>query len=450
LAARAELFGHRIRNASTTVKNTDISITRQHQKTKHGKSKMSTKLTIAFLATTAFLPIASYAASTEEILYNFPGGLKNCNPAGDLIEDSTGNLYGMTTDQYSSDYNLAGEVFKLSPPARGKIWLRTLIYQFKGHKGNTAFPGPGLAMDAKGNIYGTIGLDGETPAYLFELKPPSGGTALWAEAELGTLPGDAQGSLLLLPNGTIYLATSGGGATNDGTVVQATPPVGTETMWTIATIYQFPGSADGITPQSGVIRNAAGDIYGTTSLGGTHNLGEVFQLIPPAKGQTAWSSSILYSFEGGTTDGANPVGVTLGGGGELFGATSSGGSSGSGTVFELLPPSAGQSDWAEAVLYSFTGVHERDPNSPPITSGQGILYGTAGGVLYSLSPPATEGSAWSESVLHTFSGPPDGSIPVAPPLKGENGLLYGTTLYGGTGMAKNGSSGCGIVYQETR
>jgi len=172
--------------------------------------------------------------------------------------------------------------------------------------------------------------------------------------------------------------------------------------------------------------------------------------VAPCRAQSS-ALKTLYSFMQ-PPDGAYPEHtLTLGDGGVLFGSTYGGGNytcgnatSGCGTVFALIPPASTGAPWTEGIVYSFSATTSgQNPLSSVIINTNGVIYGTASGgtfdngtagVVYSLTPPATPGSAWTETVLHTFAGYADGFYPNSL-VMGSGGVLYGTTLYGGTANA---------------
>lgn len=185
-------------------------------------------------------------------------------------------------------------------------------------------------------------------------------------------------------------------------------------------LYSFAGAPDGAYPEASLLRDAAGNLYGTTETGGANDAGTVFRLA--AHG----GESVLYSF-GGTGDGANPVSSLIADKtGNLYGTTENGGTGGGGTVFRLAP------DGTETVLYSFTGGSDGGSPSAGLTRKSGSLYGTtvsggAGdkGVVFRLAPNG------KETVIHSFTGGNDGSEPFAGLLANKAGRLTGTTYTGG-------------------
>jgi uncharacterized repeat protein (TIGR03803 family) len=273
-------------------------------------------------------------------------------------------------------------VFKLAKV--GNTLQETTVYSFQGGT-DGAFPGSGLVWDAAGNLYGTT--------------------------------------------------TSGGGTLGRyGTVFKVNATTGQEIV-----LYAFGGSPDGEYPARGIVRDSAGNLYGTTQNGGASNYGTVFML--SANGQ----ETILHSFTG-PPDGALPIaGLLRDAAGNLFGTTNFGGNVnnfndcgplGCGTVFKIT------SSGVESVLYNFTGVTNSDEGLPTgglVEDSAGNLYGTtaAGGV--NNSSCVTSGGcgtifkldqAGTLTTLHNFSFS-DGDYPQATLTMDASGNLYGTTLDGG-------------------
>jgi uncharacterized repeat protein (TIGR03803 family) len=231
---------------------------------------------------------------------------------------------------------------------------------------------------------------------------------------------------------------------------------------TTVTLHTFAGAPnDGGNPSAGVVIGKSGILYGTTYTGGTgdpfYDPGTVFSLTPPASPGGSWSETLLHSFTG--IDGASPTaGLAIADDGVIYGTTYRGGSSQSGTVFSLTPPQSGDGAWTEAVLYSFTGGDDgAEPQAALAIGKDHVLYGTtrSGGIsqvygtVFSLTPPATPGGAWTETVLYNFAGGSDGANPSAGVAIGRDGVLYGTTTFGGTAAACKRSGGCGTVFSLT-
>jgi uncharacterized repeat protein (TIGR03803 family) len=359
------------------------------------------------------------AKGQETVLYSFTGGADGGYPYSGVIRDAAGNLYGTTT--YGGGADL-GVVYKVDASGH-----ETVLHSFTG-AADGGHPNAGLILDAKGNLYGTaVNSGAEYGGVVFRMDPMGNETVLHSfSGEDGVEPyagliGDGAGNL--------YGTTFYGGTTGNG-VVYKLDAKGNETV-----LYNFTGGADGGEPQSGVILDAEGNLYGTTLLGGTgdcpEGCGVAYKL--DAIGQ----ESVLHSFTGGA-DGANGYGdpgLIRDTEGNLYGATSNGGGPASaGVLFELDP--AGQ----ESVLYTFpSGSDGANPHAGVIGDGKGNLYGTTysggpanAGVVYQVD-------ATGETVLYRFTGGADGKNPNAGVIRDSAGNLYGTTVYGGIGY--------GVVYQ---
>jgi uncharacterized repeat protein (TIGR03803 family) len=170
------------------------------------------------------------------------------------------------------------------------------------------------------------------------------------------------------------------------------------------TIFRFHGS-DGAWPRAGLIADAAGNLYGTTMLGGSacgtaekksNGCGTVFELTP-TNGGRAWTETVLYAFKGGK-DGGQPQGsLVFDAAGDLYGTTSYGGATNQGAVFQLSPPAQQGGAWTEAVIYSFSSYNDGFFPVSLIIDQQGNLYGEEPGYpdtygdVFELSPPAVQG-----------------------------------------------------------
>jgi uncharacterized repeat protein (TIGR03803 family) len=229
-------------------------------------------------------------------------------------------------------------------------------------------------------------------------------------------------------DGNFYGTTGAGGASDDGTVFKITPS-GTETG-----LYAFATTGtNGQTPYAGLIQGTDGNFYGTTYFGGANGFGTVFKVTPSG------IETVLYSFAGGS-DGEHPYAAVIqGGDGDFYGTTYQGGSGGYGTVFRLTPSGT------ETVLYSFAGGTSdgATPEAGVIQGSDGNFYGNtlqggaAGlGTVFKLTPSGTE------TILHSFAGGSDGASPAANLLQGSDGNLYGSTGAGG-------ASGDGTFFKVT-
>ncbi len=225
-----------------------------------------------------------------------------------------------------------------------------------------------------------------------------------------------------------------------------------------ATLDNFPATnPGGLEGSDGpLVADQSGALYGTLVSGGTTLTGSVFKLTRPAAGQSGWAMQTLWSFTNGADGGYPEAGVTLDAStGILYGVTTHGGANGSGTLFKLVPPGAGQANWTETTLYSFpTGYL---PGSSGLTlDAAGRLYGTTEsggsfnrGTAFMLSPPRRTATAWTYTTLWSFGGTAtDGYEPLAGVAIDANGALYASTLFGGNTGCPDGFGGtttCGTV-----
>jgi uncharacterized repeat protein (TIGR03803 family) len=361
-----------------------------------GVATGSLALVIALGRVVIMTPSAeAHADATFTVLYSFKFGVTDGqSPYAGLVRDAAGNLYG-TTLYGGSSSNCSGgcgTVFKLDTTGK-----ETLLHSFEGPPADGANPFASLVRDAAGNLYGT---------------------------------------------------TLRGGASDFGTVFKL-DTTGTETV-----LHSFVGSpTDGQYPRGGLVRDSAGNLYGTTSNGGSSSncsggCGTVFKL------DTTGTEIVLHSFVGLPTDGANPfAGLLRDAAGNLYGTTAYGGSKhahfcafGCGTVFKL------DTTGKETVLHSFMGAATDDgalPEADLVQDAAGNLYGTTftGG-----DSPCYEGygcgtvfeldATGKEIVLHSFAWK-DGASPDAVLIRDAAGNLYGTTSTGG-------AFGWGTVFKLSR
>jgi uncharacterized repeat protein (TIGR03803 family) len=340
--------------------------------------------------------------------------------------------------------------------------IENVLWSF-GPNSDGQFPGSaGVIEDTKGNLYGNTYAGGTTgQGALFELSPPANGQSQWTENVLYSFLGQyhndgaaPEGNLIADANGNLYGTTYAGGYTgqtnNVGTVFELTLPSTGQSQWTEKVLWTFGAGSDGQAPQSGLITDTSGNLYGTTSQGGANGLGAAFELLPPAHGQTKWSESVLWSF-GGTGDGQAPKsGLIADASGNLYGTTYQGGTKGRGTVFKLTPPASGQTQWTESVLWSFGAAGDgRNPVAELAAGAGGTLYGTtyvggenSEGTVFALTPPASGQTKWSESVLWSFGATGDGQDPDGSLIAGAGGSFYGTASLGG-------ANGQGALFQLT-
>jgi uncharacterized repeat protein (TIGR03803 family) len=386
-----------------------------------------------------------------------------------LIFDSAGNVYGTT--YYGGDTKYCGgqgcgTVFKLAPGANGK-WTESVLHSFHGKDG--ANPDASLIFDASGDLYGTTvgGGDlhvngGQGCGTVFKLAPGANGK--WTESVLHPFHCSDGASpiagLIFDGSGNLYGTTTGGGnpicVGGCGTVFELEPSTGGK--WTETVLHRFRGDG-GRNPRSGVIFDAAGNLYSTTDAGGDRRsngglgCGTVFML---AAG--TWKLTVLHTFH----DGRSPDGVIFDNAGNLYGMTWTGGNrrrcnrNGCGTVFELVPGNNGE--WNLTVLHSFQGKDGANPSATLIFDAAGNLYGTTQlggdlscgggggcGTVFKLAPGSN--NRWTEKVLHSFRGP-DGSNPTSALTFDGAGNVYSTTATGGN-LSECSGNGCGVIFEMT-
>lgn len=377
------------------------------------------------LALTALLASEQAGATAFKVLHNFDGSDGGA-PAGTLIQDAHGNLYG-TNSQFGGNAYGSGVVFKVTPKG-----LPSVLYSFLGGNdgGN---PVAGLVSDAKGNLYGTTQAGGaNSVGVVFKLTPS--GREIVLHSFSGSPDGaNPYGALVTDANGNLYGTTLNGGVNNDGTVFKITPR-GRESV-----LYSFGGAAgDGINPYAGLVMDANGIFYGTTKIGGANNEGIVFRVTLRGK------ETVLYSFAG--IHGEQPVAALItDASGNLYGTTLYGGRDDSGVVFKLTPQGR------ETVLHSFSGGDGVNPEGSLAIDADGNLYGTTflgGADMYGTVFKVTP--AGKETVLHSFTGGADGEFPRAGLTIDASGNLYGTTwgIYD-TGLNKFGAGVYGAVFEIT-
>lgn len=370
----------------------------------------------------------SASAQTFSLLYQFKAGRDGSNPYASLILDAKGNLYGTTSLDGAYAY---GTVFKVSPDGK-----ETVLYSFTGGA-DGATPFTPLTHDNAGNLYGTTEFGG-----LFGGGCPSAGcgvvfvvdrtgkeTVLYrftGAPEDGESP--VQG-VIRDSAGNLYGTTIAGGAYGGGTVFKIDPS-GTETI-----LHSFnPNGSDGYFPYGGsLLRGPNGNLYGTTELGGSQGVGTVFKLDPSG------NETILHDFSFSATDGYVPYGTLVPDpAGNLYGVTNEGGAFAFGIVFKV------DSSNNESVLYSFSGTDGDGevPGGGLVRDSEGNLYGTtnSGGTSYCGTVFRLDSSG-TETILHSFSNT-DGRTPDFGLVRDSAGNLYGTTQYGG-------EFGGGVVFKVT-
>lgn len=396
--------------------------------TRWSRAAFATLVLALVLGAAGVLPVAQ--AQSLKVLHSFSGS-DGQNPVTGLVRDAAGNLYGITP--YGGIYGNCdvefggGTVFKLNPAGR-----LTRLHAFN-NVGDGCGP-TSLILDPAGNLYGTT--SGNTVfkidatgkfSVIYTFRTPSGGSFP------NGLMRDVQGNLY----GTTGSGGAGGcfGGIGCGTVFEL------NTRGEESVLYSFTGSPDGNEPQSGLTRDAGGNFYGTTSIGGDvgcpNGCGIVFSVNKPG------IETVVYRFTGGA-DGGTPWtgGLVRDSTGYIYGTTSAGGDLscnngfGCGVAFKV------DGGGRETVLHAFTGADGSVPTAGLIRDAAGNLYGTteAGGQFGSGTVFKLDSNN-NLTVLHNFNNS-DGALPWAGLIRDAAGNLYGTTQSGGR-------YGSGTVFEIT-
>lgn len=380
----------------------------------------------------------SAEGQTFKVIHSFTGGADGATPNGDLMMDARGNLRGTTAAGGTGPCDGGcGTVFMVLSTGREGV-----LYNFTNTPDGEN-PRGGLLHDRAGNLYGTTGGGGSFGfGSVFKLDKTGKVTVVFSfpgglsgSAPNGDLVGDAAGNL--------YGTTTFGGSSNCGDgcgIVFKVDHTGNESV-----LYTFLGGylgPDGAWPSAGVIRDQAGNLYGTTSWGGPSSYGTVFKV-------TGGQVTLLHGFSD-VPDGRYPYHAALieDAAGNLYGTTEGGGqntcgtSLGCGLVFKI--DRAG----TETVLYRFVGSPDGAAPVGGLTlDSAGNLYGTTGsdgsaGCFLGCGTVFKLDTAGTLTVLHSFTGKNDGGSPGGHLVVDSSGNVYGTTSGGGR-------SGLGVVFKIT-
>jgi len=340
-------------------------------------------------------------------------------------------------------------ILAITCPAHAQTF--TLLHTFLptgGGQNPTASP----ILGGNGNLYGvaTYGAGGEGGG-AFKLSQRGSG---WVLYPLFTHTGAGNSKLVMGPDGNLYGATAYGGIDSCGegggcgTVFRLQPPPSACASflcpWTETVLYEFTDQNDGWSPDSEVIFDAAGNLYGVTEYGGSGQCGAggslgcgiVYKL---TRSGSRWTKSTIYTFLGGTSDGAFPTGgLVFDTAGNLYGVTGFGGSGtcvngdndGCGVLYELSPSNGG---WIETIPHVFQPSNGKYPFGTLAMDPAGDLYGVAGSYIFELSQPGN----WSYAALYSFN---DNDSPAGGLTFDHAGNLYGVTY-------QAGEYGFGYVYK---
>jgi uncharacterized repeat protein (TIGR03803 family) len=327
---------------------------------------------------------------THTVLYNFTGSKDGGEPYKGVTLDPAGNLYGTAvTGGTGSCEGGCGVAYKLT--RSGGVWKQTVIHYFSGGADGSG-PGSGLAIDPLGNLYGMTPTGGAFGlGVIYVLQPQSDGS--YRLHVLHSFTGGDDGSsgsagrLIFDREGNLYGVTTVGGANGDGVIFELAR---SSAGFKLIPLYAFRDQPDGALPYGGLIWGKDGSLYGTTYYAGANDQGTVYQL---TNSSGAWTETVLYNFKGGS-DGSSPIGALVSdAAGNLYGTTSDGGSGcACGVVFKVSHRSNGS--WAETVPYRFTGAPDAGfAYNGMIRGPDGNFYGatvhggpTNDGAIYQFTP----------------------------------------------------------------
>ncbi len=286
-------------------------------------------------------------------------------------------------------------------------WHETTLFSFND-LADGGVPSGTLIPDSAGNLYGTARDGGQYGhGVVFELSPPQPGQTAWTETVLHAFDADGAypvAGLIRDANGNLFGTTQSGGANNDGTAFELSPPANGHTAWTATVLHNFTGGADGREPLASLTLDPSGNLYGTAWLAGPHTDGEVFQLTPPAEAQGSWTFTSLFAFH--NKFGRAPQSSLLrDNAGNLYGTNYCNEAGNHGTVFEISPPAPGQTRWTRKDLHNIP-----NPDSRLVRDKAGNLFGDSvyGGpglnpFIFELTPPADGSGRWREKIIYQFS-----------------------------------------------
>ena len=410
---------------------------------------LATAAALALVLTIAALLTESAQAQTYSVIYSFSGGQGGATPMAGLTPNGANSFYG--TANYGGitggpcGSSGCGMVYRLTNGSSG--WTLTPLYNFMGGADGQNPGTASVVFGPDGGLYSSTflgggGCPGSGCGTVFKLWPSRGASpsTTWVETMLHRFTGvdgtGPVGAIIFDHLGNLDGATNAGGFQNGGVIFQLNASSGFQEV-VLFHPYGYPGSS--------VTMDHAGDLYGTTFDGGTNHFGSIFKLTPSGSGYRATD---IYDFTN-SGDGAYPkAGVILDQAGNLYGATSAGGSGRGGTIFKLT---FSNGTWVYSTLYSFAGPSNGRLISGPVgnlvTDSAGNLYGTTFsdgaygcGAIFKLTP---SNGSWTYTSLHDFTNGSDGGFPYSNLIIDAHGNLYGTASSGGT-------SGLGVAFAITQ
>jgi uncharacterized repeat protein (TIGR03803 family) len=361
---------------------------------------------------------ASFTAST---LYSFAGGADGASPRSGLIQGPDGNLYGTTLSGGTAGH---GTTYSITPEGAENV-----LYSFGSSGSDGSYPLGALIQASDSNFYGNTDSGGAySSGTIFEMTPAGLETVLYSFGSTGADGVNPASRLLQASDGNFYGTSLNGGSHSQGAIYMVTP-AGLETV-----LYSFGATnADGNDATSGLIQGSDGTFYGTTLAGGQANSGTFFSFT------AAGGETVLHTFGTTGTDAVYPTGELLAAGdGNFYGVSQQGGTYGDGTIFQVTPAGV------ERLIYSFGATNSDGmvPCCQLLIGGDGNFYGTTvtggtsgSGTIFMVTP------AGVETLLHSFGGTSaDGASPYSGLILANDGVLYGTASAGG-------ASSNGTVYR---
>jgi uncharacterized repeat protein (TIGR03803 family) len=418
--------------------------------------RLSLALIMLFLAAVG-VAIPSAEAQTYKVIHRFTGGKDGIEPETGILIAANGNIYGTTYG--GGGPNDTGTVFKLDPTRK------ETKFTFPGCCGiypQGGGPEGDLVQDSAGNLYGTTGYGGTGGGSncgnfgcgtIFKLDTTGKETVL--HSFVGTDGHGPRGGLIRDTAGNLYgTALYGGdlsrcGGLGCGTVFKL------DTAGKLTVLYAFEGDLDGAQPIGNLARDSKGNLYGNTYEGGSFGCtgpgcGILFKVSPTGK------ETILHAFVDGDPAGIFPFGGLIRDqAGNLYGTTNAGGAfPENGTIFKV------DQTGVITVLYNFKGGTDGGGASAPlIQDTSGNFYGTTEfggdpscpllGTTLGCGTVFKLDKTGQETVLYRFTGQKDGGFPIAGLAMDAAGNLYGTAWLGGIFACDNGGQGCGVVFEIT-
>jgi uncharacterized repeat protein (TIGR03803 family) len=358
-------------------------------------------------------------AQRFHVLHEFRDGPKDgASPAGALVRDQAGNLFGTT---FFGGPNQNGVVYKIDPSG-----AESVVFAFPSDVAHGRGPIWGVVLDQAGNLYGTADGGPNDEGVIFKISPSGEETILFDfPSKLPIGPIHPNGGLLMDKLGNLYGATVLGGNGNCidgcGTIYRL------DTAGKVHMLHQFTGGADGLSPIGSLISDANGNLYGVAQVGGDftcsterfpgEGCGSVFKIAKNGK------FTVLHAFHGGKDSDLPQGGLLLNpADGKLYGATTGDGNV-RGVLFQIS--TTGQ----YKVVHRFTGTDGFSPNGVLISDDAGNIYGTTGGGgSHGIGTAFVMNPAGQLKVLHNFTGGRDGEFPMPGLTRDPAGNLFGTAF----------------------